>query len=207
MNFIFIVGLVWPLAISGHSLLEMNSIDFGVHKVAHQIGLNASAAMKKPADLTSDFITEMKECLTKIGGASNPEYQQCLKEQAKKLKDVKPDPNDPKLQCCIRVMNYECMKYFLTMFCEVPKEEVDQNLDVLFNYLNNVNVPGYPNHCSGSRQESFNYCFSTDANPSTTKSITTPKTTDSSDSSLALACNIPLQLTVLFVLYLFCFKL
>lgn len=158
MNFIFIVGLVWPLAISGHSLLEMNSIDFGVHKVAHQIGLNASAAMKKPADLTYDFITEMMECITKIGGASNPEYQQCLKEQAKKLKDVKPDPNDPKLQCCIRVMNYECMKIFLSSKCGMSQDQVDQHDDENYKFWNDLNDTTFPHHCKGNRQQSLAYC-------------------------------------------------
>lgn len=196
MNFVMnLIVFTLPMLIN---CLEIGPVSLQLEKAVHKLA-NDRSALK-----TDDFESKIKDCIKSIP-EDDPGYHQCLSDESDKLKGIS-SKYDPKLQCCARMMNYSCMKYFLTMFCEVPKEQVDQNLDALFNYLNNVNVPGYPNHCNGNRQESLNYCFSTDANPSTIKSITTPKT-DSTDSSSALICNIPLQLTVLLVLYLFYFRL
>lgn len=197
MNFgINLIVLTLPMLIN---CLDIGSVRLQFEKAIHK-SANDRSVLK-----TGDFESKIEDCINKIP-KNDPGYHQCISDKFDELHGISSE-YDPKLQCCTRMTNYKCMKYFLTMFCEVPKEEVDQNLDVLFSYLNNVNVPGYPNHCKGNRQESLNYCFSTDSSSSTTESVTTPKTTGSPDSSSALACNIPLQLTFLFVLYLFCFKL
>ena len=97
----------------------------------------------------------------------------------------------------------------------MSKEEVDSHDDEHFNFWNDFDIPKYPNHCSGGRSYSENYCFSDSVGSSTesgtTQAVTTPSTkvttTVPTDSSSAKAYSIPLQLTLLFLLYLFASKI
>ena len=204
MNFVmFVIGLALPLTISGYSLHKMNP-SFVMDKAAENIASNRSGII---SILDDDFKTKLMSCIVKEAQASD--YKQCLENEAVKIRGIS-GPSDPKLQCCARVANYECMKKFLTSACGVSKEEVDSHDDEHFNFWNDFEIPQYPHHCSGGRSYSENYCFS-DSVGSTTQSGTTPSTkaitTVRTGSSSAKAYSIPLQLTLLFLLYLFASKI
>ena len=64
--------------------------------------------------------------------------------------------SDPKVECCSRMINYECIKIFLTWACDVSKE-VDSHDDDDFQFWSHVNIHGQPYHCSGGRQDSEDY--------------------------------------------------
>ena len=85
------------------------------------------------------------------------DYNRCLRDESSKVKEIH-NENEPKAQCCGRVVNYICMKKFLTSRCGVPKTQVDENDDVHFKFWNNLNIPGYPNRCSGGTKDSIKYC-------------------------------------------------
>ena len=209
MNFVmFVIGLALPLTISGYSLLKMNP-SFVMDKAAENIASNGSGII---STLDDDFTTKLKLCIVKEAQASD--FKQCLENEAVKIRGIS-GPSDPKIQCCARVISYECMKKFLTSACSVSKEEVDSHDDEHFNFWNDVDVPQYPHHCSGGRSYSENYCFSDSVGSTTqsgtTHSGTTPSTkattTVRTGSSSAKAYSIPLQLTLLFLLYLFASKI
>ena len=204
MNFvIFVIGLALPLTISGYSLPEMDPIII-MNKAAENIGLNGSGIIKMQND---DFKTKLLSCIVKEANAND--YKQCLKDEAAKVHGIT-GPSDPKAQCCARVVNYECMKTFLTSACGMSKEEVDSHDDEHFNFWNDFDIPQVPGHCSGGRKDSENYCFSNSVG-SSTETVTIPQTkattTVPGGSSSALLYSISLQVTVLFLLYLFAFKL
>lgn len=111
----------------------------------------------------NEFETKLRNCYVKI---SNKDfYSKCLKEELSKLKAIN-GTSSPKMQCCERVVNYICLKSFLTPKCDMPKQEVDGRDEEHFRFWNDIEIPGYPNHCSGDSKKSITYCHTiSTANP------------------------------------------
>ena len=104
----------------------------------------------------NNFNNTILYCINLIG-KDDPDYKGCLHDESMKVKGVHND-DEPKAQCCGRVVNYICMKKFLTLRCGVPKTQVEKNDDVHFKFWNDLNVPGYPRRCSGGIKDSIKYC-------------------------------------------------
>lgn len=77
------------------------------------------------------------------------------KDERVKLKGITSESH-PKLFCCFRLVNYICMKTFLTSKWNVSKE-VDKNDN--FYYWNQLNKPGQMvSSCIGGSKYSVYYC-------------------------------------------------
>ena len=131
----------------------------------YDIGLVGQTAAKLAHDnlvagkTDEDFRTKIISCATKV--ANTNDYMQCIRTEAEKVHGIK-NSTEPKVQCCVRVINYICMKTFLTSKCSVSKEEVESHDDEHFNFWNDLNVPDVHGHCKSGKQKSIDYCHSND---------------------------------------------
>ena len=128
------------------------------------INMNINKAAKKLSEnmagqtINHDFKEKIRNCAKNI--YLTTDYSECLKDQGLKLKGVYGD-SDPKAHCCSRVINYICMKTFLTSTkCGVPKAQVDSHDNEHFQIWNQIQNPKYPGHCSVDSEESISYCHS-----------------------------------------------
>ena len=157
MNFVmFVIGLALPLTISGYSLLQMNS-SFVMDKAAENIASNGLGII---STLDDDFTIKLKLCIILLPNTND--FRQCLKDEGAKAHIVidppnVPNPSDPKVKCCYRVVLYECTKKFLTPMCNVSKEEVDSHDDEHFHFWNDADVK-ITGNCTGNREQSIAYC-------------------------------------------------
>ena len=56
------------------------------------------------------------------------------------------------------MINFQCWKQLLTSKCEIPKDQVDNNDDVHFNYWNNRQENDAPGNCTEGKDESLKTC-------------------------------------------------
>ena len=149
MNFLmFVVALALPLAISASSLREME-----FYLTIDNFASNASSSLIRTKD--DGFLTKVISCAGKV--IKTPEFLQCGKDEAAKVHGAY-SKDDPKTQCCVRVIMYECMKKFLVSNCDVTQQEVDNHDDEHFKFWNDFSIPKVPLHCTGNRTESLAYC-------------------------------------------------
>ena len=106
--------------------------------------------------INDNFKTKMRNCFLEI--YKKDFYAECLKDESAKLKGIN-GTSHPKRGCCSRVVNYICLKSFLTPKCNITKEEVESHDEEHFNFWNNIDIP-YSTDCSGGSQKSINYCHS-----------------------------------------------
>ena len=151
MNFvIFAIGLALPLTISGYSLPEVNP-SFIMDKAAENIASNRSGII---STLDDDFTTKLKLCAISLVYANY--FMQCLKDEGAKAHIIidppnVPNPSNPKVPCCYRVVLYECTKKFLTPICHMSKEEVDSHDDQHFHFWNDADVK-IAGNCTGNKE-------------------------------------------------------
>lgn len=148
MNFVvyFVLALSLPLLISGQSYY-----DLGQKLLSHR-GFSAETTSH------NDFISKLGHCILKV--TNSPDFIQCLDDESHMLKGIS-SPSDPKISCCTRVMNFKCMRKFLTSQCHVSREEVERNSEQHFNFWNEADVNGYPTQCTQSGYEAtIRYCSS-----------------------------------------------
>ena len=146
----FLVALALPMLICCN---DFRSVSLDINQAAKR----RSEVNLVAHTINDDFLTKVQICIGKI--AQTDYYTQCLKDEAAKLKGIN-GTSDPKLGCCARVINYICLKSFLTPKCNVTKEEVESHDEEHFNFWNDLEVPNLPNHCSGGKQKSVDYCHS-----------------------------------------------
>ena len=127
------------------SCIDIGSVSLQIEKAVFKKAANNKGMLKT---FGNNFQSKGHYCLDKIG-YNNPDYIQCLIDESSKLKD---DNINEKGECCDRVLNYECMKKFLTSECGVSKQEVDSHDEEHFAFWNHLNIPEVPHNCSGGRQ-------------------------------------------------------
>lgn len=100
-----------------------------------------------------EFLIELEKCTNKIG-LNNSDYNGCLNDETLKMGW---NNTEDKSSCCIRVVNYICMKESLTSECGVSQENVQKYDEIHFNYWNEK-LPEITGECNGAVQESIEYC-------------------------------------------------
>ena len=107
-----------------------------------------------PASISEDeFLIELEKCTNKTG-LNDSHYNDCLNNETLKMGW---NNTEGKSSCCIRVVNYICMKESLTSKCGVSKEDVQKYDKIHFNYWNKQ-LPEITGECNGAVQESIEYC-------------------------------------------------
>ena len=133
------------------SMLIYCDFDMSLEDINQAIKNMTENSVLKVTD--DNFINELKNCIDKTY-KKDYHYKQCQRDQAIKMKEVSGE-DDPKALCCTRVINYICMKKFLTSKCSVNNIEVERHDEQHFNYWNNIT--GH-NECNGNPTESVIYC-------------------------------------------------
>lgn len=107
MNFVFdfLVSLSLPMLIFPYG---MGSLNIQINKAAKTKSENNLLVQFK----NDEFMNKHINCMNN-GTTVLPEFLQCKKDEKEKLKGITSE-SDPKLFCCFRVVNYICMKTFLT---------------------------------------------------------------------------------------------
>lgn len=148
MNFViyFVLTLSLPLLISGQTYY-----DLGQKLLTHR-GFSVETASHH------DFTSKLGHCIWRV--SKSPDFIQCLEDESQLLKGIS-SPSDPKISCCTRVMNFKCMRKFLTSQCHVSREEVERNSEQHYNFWNEFDVDGYSTRCSQTSHEAaIRYCSS-----------------------------------------------
>ena len=116
-------------------------------------------------------------------GTLDLSYNQCLRSQANSVIGILSE-DDAKAQCCGRVINFICMKKFLTSRSGVPRNTMEKYNDVHFKFWNDLSISNYPKNCGARSNQSIAYCHS---------------------GISKVTWNITLQIAVILSLYLFVF--
>ena len=130
---------------------------------------------------SDNFESVIEKCIDKVG-YNNQDYLNCYTRLFNKTEIT--DPNDTKISCCNRMVQFQCWKEILTSKCSVSEDQVKKNDDVHYNYWNNKEYADKPEKCSGGKDELLELCKLKSGVSKFTWSIT-------------------LQLAGIFVMYLF----
>ena len=130
-----------------------NLVNLGIEKVI-QKSSNEVIQMN-----TKDFISDLEKCVDEIT-FDDAEYLNCYNELINKTGILNSEDMlfINKTSCCNRMVKFQCWKQLLTSQCHVPKDQVENNDDVHFNYWNNFQDNETPEKCYFDKERSLEYC-------------------------------------------------
>ena len=141
------VGIEKVIEKSSNQVIQMNTKD------------SISDRKKSTTQTQNDFESTIKNCIERVG-SGDAEYLNCYYELINKTGIL--HPNDTlfvnKTSCCNRMVKFQCWKKLLTLRCEVPKDKVEKNDDVHFEYWNNLDDEETPEKCKFDKERSLEYC-------------------------------------------------
>ena len=97
----------------------------------------------------TEFELIIENCSLKLKPL-DPDVFTCLSENQCKI-------GTEDLACCIRVVQYKCMKIWLTTKCNVTFEVVEKNDEEHFNLWKKMYL-GFEGNCTGNSKESLKHC-------------------------------------------------
>lgn len=155
--FYFFVAVGLPLLISCY---DLGSISLRMEQEIKKIN-------DKPAELLyrNDFESQLISCIYKVD-PRDPDVLSCLYDNWNRTGIN--TPNHYKYGCCIRMVNFQCWKKFLTTKCGMTKEEVEWNDDNHYYFWNNLNVTDLSNCHYLTKEQALRQCNLNDGDYYTT---------------------------------------